>query len=388
MAADVPAMLDIGLIGAACAKRFEVRLPGGHTEPVNPWILVSLDSGERKSSTYRESIGVLREWEAAKVQEKRRAIAIYQSNLRVARKTLQRQEDALARDGDDTAGQEVVRRQAEHLAVLEQSPVVAPRLIVDDITPEKLSDVLAEQGGRILIASPEGGTFDLISGRYSPNQSMPNLNTYLMGYTGDDNPVDRIGREAKSVPKPLISMALATQPEVLRGLAKRPGFRGRGIVGRFWYSIPKGLAGFRTAEAPPIPDTVRQERRIVLGTLLNGEAPSVPYTLELEPQALGGLGRPHERRNGASRWDPAPHGARTRAAAVGAADRRGHGPWRVEDHGRLPHAPRHRGRCDDGSVRGGRACDRDPLVDPTEPEERVLEERPAPRHATAGRATG
>jgi hypothetical protein len=46
------------------------------------------------------------------------------------------------------------------------------------------------------------------------------------------------------------------QPEVLRGLASRPGFGVRGLLARFLYSLPESLVGRRQAGAPPVPAAV------------------------------------------------------------------------------------------------------------------------------------
>src|SRR5688500_1778765 len=51
---DLPAMLDLGLVGAIVSKVVQVRLPNGHPEPLNAWVLAALESGERKSAMYRE----------------------------------------------------------------------------------------------------------------------------------------------------------------------------------------------------------------------------------------------------------------------------------------------------------------------------------------------
>ena len=40
------------------------------------------------------------------------------------------------------------------------------RLLVDDTTPEKLVDLMDQQGGSITVCSAEGGVFDAIAGRY------------------------------------------------------------------------------------------------------------------------------------------------------------------------------------------------------------------------------
>ena len=79
--------------------------------------------------------------------------------------------------------------------------------------------------------------FDQMAGRY--NQAAgPNLGVYLKGHAGDLLKVDRRGRPPEYVERPCLTIGLTVQPEVLRGLAGRPGFGGRGLLARFLYSLP------------------------------------------------------------------------------------------------------------------------------------------------------
>lgn len=88
-----------------------------------------------------------------------------------------------------------------------------PRLVADDITSKTAASLLAEQGGRRAVLSPEGGIFATIAGRYS---GTPNLEVLLKGHAGDLMRVDRRPREAEHVDKPGLTMGLAVQPEILR----------------------------------------------------------------------------------------------------------------------------------------------------------------------------
>jgi replicative DNA helicase len=132
--------------------------------------------------------------------------------------------------------------------------VEMPRWLVDDATPEALAGLLAVYG-RIALLSPEGDVFDQMAGRYNQTAG-PNLGVYLKGHAGDLLKVDRRGRPPEYVERPCLTIGLAVQPEVLRGLAGRPGFRGRGLLARFLYSLPASLVGRRQAGAPPVPPAV------------------------------------------------------------------------------------------------------------------------------------
>jgi hypothetical protein len=129
-----------------------------------------------------------------------------------------------------------------------------PRWLVDDATPEALAGLLATYG-RIALLSPEGDVFDQMAGRYN-QQVGPNLGVYLKGHARDLLRVDRRGRPPEYVERPCLTIGLAVQPEVLRGLAGRPGFGGRGLLARFLYSLPASLVGHRQAGAPSVPEAV------------------------------------------------------------------------------------------------------------------------------------
>ena len=58
------------------------------------------------------------------------------------------------------------------------------RLIVDDVSPERLATLLRDHGGRIAVLSAEGDIFDVMAGRYSKG-GVPNLGVFLKGHAGD-----------------------------------------------------------------------------------------------------------------------------------------------------------------------------------------------------------
>jgi len=167
-----------------------------------------------------------------------------------------------------------------------------PRWLVDDATPEALAGLLAAYG-RIALLSPEGDVFDQMAGRY--NQAAgPNLGVYLKGHAGDLPKVDRRGRPPEYVDRPALTIGLTVQPDVLRGLADRPGFRGRGLLARFLYSLPASLVGHRQAGAPPVPPALADRYAIELHTLatslttpatLTGDGPTI-LTLDQDAGAL------------------------------------------------------------------------------------------------------
>jgi replicative DNA helicase len=138
-----------------------------------------------------------------------------------------------------------------------------PRMLADDATPEALGSLLADHG-RIALLSPEGGVFEMMAGRYTGG---PNLDVYLKGHAGDALRVDRKGRPPEFVDRPALTVGLAVQPEVLRTLRDRPGFRGRGLLARFLYALPASTVGRRKVGAAPVPAEVAARYRVDLQAL-------------------------------------------------------------------------------------------------------------------------
>jgi len=122
--------------------------------------------------------------------------------------------------------------------------MVDPRVFVDDITPEALVQVLAEQDGCTSLLSSEGGIFATLAGRYS--QNVPNVDAVLKAHDGREPiRVSRKNTADVNVEAPCLTFALAIQPSVLAELGGKAEFRDRGLVARFLYSVPTSLVGSR-----------------------------------------------------------------------------------------------------------------------------------------------
>jgi len=125
--------------------------------------------------------------------------------------------------------------------------VQAIQLWTSDSTPEKLGPLLAANEEAIAWMSAEAGLFDLLGGRYS--RGVPNLDLILKSFAGEPERVDRNGRPSICLRYPRLTIGLTPQPDVLRGLASQPGFRGRGLLGRFMYLLPPSNLGYRVLAA-------------------------------------------------------------------------------------------------------------------------------------------
>jgi replicative DNA helicase len=246
---DLAGMLALAVLAAIAGGSVEVEPRPGWREPLCLFIAVGMDAGARKSSVFTALTRPVADFERDQAAAALPGITETATLRRIADQAAAQAEAAAGRapaSQQEEARAEAIARAAE-AARLVVPPL--PRWLVDDATPEALAGLLATYG-RIALLSPEGDVFDQMAGRYS--QAGPNLGVYLKGHAGDLLKVDRRGRPPEYVERPCLTIGLAVQPEVLRGLAGRPGFGGRGLLARFLYSLPESLVGRRQPGAPPV----------------------------------------------------------------------------------------------------------------------------------------
>jgi replicative DNA helicase len=262
---DLAGMLALAVLATVAAGAVEVEPRSGWREPLCLFVAVGMDAGTRKSSVFSAMTRPVADFEREQAAAALPGITETAVLRRIANQAAATAEAAA---GKAPAGkQEEARAEAIARAAEAASLVVPPlpRWLVDDATPEALAGLLATYG-RIALLSPEGDVFDQMAGRYNQS-SGPNLGVYLKGHAGDLLKVDRRGRPPEYVERPCLTIGLAVQPEVLRGLASRPGFGGRGLLARFLYSLPPSLVGHRQPGTPPVPLEVADRYALELQAL-------------------------------------------------------------------------------------------------------------------------
>lgn len=127
------------------------------------------------------------------------------------------------------------------------------RFYTNDVTPEKLADLLKENNGRYSIISSEGAEFfDMISGRYS---NKVNLDIYLKGYSGEGIVIDRKNGTEIRLTHTALSVGIFVQTSVIKNIPQP--FLERGLWQRFLFSIPQSNIGYRKIETNAIPHTIK-----------------------------------------------------------------------------------------------------------------------------------
>ena len=273
---DMAAVSALAVLSCALQGKFKVHAKSGYNEPLNLYILIIANSGERKSPIVQLMTRPIYRYEDRENQDRKNAI----ENERAKLSSWKKQIDLLEREGNASEAAKLRVQYRE----LENNRTRLLRLIADDITPEALTSLLAENGGIMTILSTEGGLFDTLAGRYTNNIS---IDTLLKSYSGDRIRVDRKGRESETINNPVLTMLLSVQDNVLEGLMRNEAFRSRGLTGRMLYCKPKSKVGTRHFDTPDLPKTMEIEYMKLILSLLKIPVPpnGCPQEIRLSPKA-------------------------------------------------------------------------------------------------------
>lgn len=290
---ETPPELAAGMVLVACstaaARRLRVMVKPGYFEPCNLWAVVALPPGNRKSAVQSAATTPLVAWERDQATIMEPEIKRITSERKTLEARAKEKRGKAAKERDNAKAAELAREAADIEAKLPDIPM-QPQIWTSDATPERLGALLAEHGECMAWLSSEGGIFDLLQGRYS--KGIPNLDLVLKAHSGDAERVDRGSRPPVFLRSPRLSIGLSPQPDVLRGLAAKPGFRGRGLLGRFLYLLPPSPLGYRALQSNPVPEGVRNAYAAGLRAMLQWEPATDehgeerPHLLRLSNQAF------------------------------------------------------------------------------------------------------
>ncbi len=259
-ATETPSELAAGMVLVACStvvsRRLCVMVKEGYFEPCNLWIVVALPPGNRKSAVQSSTIEPIIQWEREQTANLEPEIKRITSELKTMEARAKEIRNKAAKEKDPNKANELGKEAADIEMDLPEIPNV-PQLWTSDATPERLGSLLADNDECMAWLSSEGGIFDLLQGRYS--NGIPNLDLVLKAHSGDSERVDRGSRVPVYLRHPLLTIGLSPQPEVLRGLANKTGFRSRGLLARFLYLLPPSPLGYRELKTTPIPEKISND---------------------------------------------------------------------------------------------------------------------------------
>ncbi|WP_243790185.1 YfjI family protein [Saccharopolyspora gloriosae] len=271
---DLAGSVALSSLSTAIGGRASIKVRPGYTEPANLFLIAALPPGTRKSEVFRVMTTPVYAVEQHLGEHAMPKIEAAQLSKRIAEREAREAEEKAASDDPSSVDD------ATDAALRAQGIVVPPKpkLVVNNITPEKATARLIEQGGRLAVLAPEGGIISIIAGRYS---GTANFDVFLSGHAGEPLDVERQGRDEIRVDAAHLTLGLVVQPIVLKNLAAITDARDKGLLGRFLYSLPTSTLGFReTRAAAPIPDEVATAYDTRMRTLVHhyaGLSKPVPF---------------------------------------------------------------------------------------------------------------
>ncbi len=274
---DMTCVSVLPKIAVAMQGKYRIRAKADYFEPPNVFVVIIMAPSERKSAVENATRRPIDMYESRENAKRASVIEASKSRKRVLELKQRGLEQQVAKGKADASEIESVARE-----LAEFQEVKSLRLYVDDITTEKLTSVLADNGGRTAILSTEGGIFDTLAGIYTKNV---NIDVILKGYSGDSIRVDRIGRTSETVMHPTLTMSLMVQPNVLAGLMSNDTFKGRGLTARILYSIPKSMVGKRKYKSVSVAPEIEQAYTDRITNILEDEYTAEPELITLSDEA-------------------------------------------------------------------------------------------------------
>jgi hypothetical protein len=257
---DLAGSLSLAVIAACAGGKVELEVKENWPETLNDYYVVVLGSGEGKTPVFTKVVEPLVMYERELVTAMQPEIVNARTRQQVAEKRRDKAIlDASKARTDIADAEDYAQRTAEAAAAI----IVPdePRFIIQDISPEKLGEMLAKQNGRLALLSAEGGVFGAMAGRYEANKKggpSAGLDVWLGAHNGEAIRVDRIGRPSDFVEHAYLTIGIAAQPAVIRGLMADAEMRGRGVLARFNYSIPTSMVGYQNARALPFTQEMQE----------------------------------------------------------------------------------------------------------------------------------
>lgn len=279
---DMAAVACLAMVSLAVQGKVLVNPKPGWIEPVNLYAVVVALPSDRKSPTLQAVTAPV--YDYVKAENERRAPEIdrYQTEKNVLVSSINKLMESISKPSNKALTVDDIMEKKRELAELEGEAVHPLRLMADDVTPEKLVDLMADNAGKMAIVSSEGGIFDIIAGRYNDKL---NMDVFLKAYSGDPVMIDRKSGPSKHIDHPTLTILLMTQPKVLTSVMENGEFRGRGFLARFLYSIPKSIVGTRKYETPDIPYSAKEAYRVLLTSLLSMPDTDNPPLIRFSPEA-------------------------------------------------------------------------------------------------------
>jgi hypothetical protein len=279
-------MTILGVISTIFTQRFTVSPKDGWYEPVNIYTLIALPPANHKSLVLNCCTKPLVDWEKEQALQQGWEIKRQRSERKTQEKIIETLRAKAAKTTELLEQQQLISEVTQKEVTLAEIPAL-PVLFTNDATPESLTSLVSEQGGRFAIFSDEGGILETLAGLYSHGDA--NVDILLKGIDGGEVRVNRKDRSLAL--NPYLTIVLTVQPTIIQNMGEKRAYLGNGALERFLYVLPRSRLGYRTHDKPPISQTMLTAYHAKITSLLNqfflrdNDKPQHPQILTLSTEA-------------------------------------------------------------------------------------------------------
>lgn len=274
-------------------------------QPLNLYGAIVAPTGTGKSPAAERMLAPIRELEENLAAANADAVAYSEAEATSLASAIAEAEKALKATPGSVS---LISQLADARATANEHRVLSPyRMTVDDHTPEALSLTIASQvDERVAVVSPEGAAlFESMTGkRYKDASAIPNVpDVYLKSWGGEQISVDRVGRAPLTIKRPILTVCVMVQPDIITSLSASPMIARQGGLARFLWVAAKDIVGTRDRgrrrHAPP-PSTEYRDNLVRLGLWAAGceQGANVIHATEEAADVVDDLANERERRMG------------------------------------------------------------------------------------------
>lgn len=285
VAPDMPGTLLLSVLSASIARKFEVRVGGRWTEPLNLWTMVTAETGERKTPILTEAKAPLTHYEIERQIAERTDLIRQRATFKAAEARLAIATKALSKN---PGNESFVKAHEDAIKALAETPEPQHtfRLLGDDVTPESLVAMMAHQNERLALFSSEGGMLKTVMGAQYSQSGAPNRDVLLKTFSGESITQDRKNSGSNALRRPSLTLGLFVQPTILDSLIRDKDNSDLGLLSRFLLCNCPSKIGYRDVTLSE-PDRLTIETfRDNIKSLLELPTPDMPEVIPLADDAL------------------------------------------------------------------------------------------------------
>ncbi|AKJ72632.1 hypothetical protein PP301_gp090 [Gordonia phage GMA2] len=268
--------LVLGILGAAVSGTIRLELTNGHTEPLNPAVLVLADSGGRKTSTLNLIRKPLQEIEKTLMDKDTRdammrKIRIDDLDKEISGRTRSTKPDPSApkKSVSELAAESKELDSLRFEKMILESENKSYRTVIANITPEELGNFIARSwSNAAAMISDDTNLFNQVKDLYGGSGDKQDI--YLTTISGGSYTNDRRGSATYSFDQSALSVVVMYQDDRFESLMKsNPDLTYSGFIPRLCVVYAPKMAGYMQYRNNKLSASVQEAWRTVIHRIKN-----------------------------------------------------------------------------------------------------------------------